>query len=150
MPRSRTRSLSSRHSLVLSQFGPGHHMKLRSPFLCLESGPTHGWKNFTALEPPEVRSPRPLPSTLLREDPGWVLFGYNFTAPMDVSAKLAALTSALGPYGHVRPGRAAETPGFAFYIRGADFHHFLQNRPPRGTTGPSGSYRSTDGGGPFP
>ena len=50
------RSLS-RHSLVLSQFGPGHHMKLRSPFLCLESGPTHGWKNFTALEPPEVRSP---------------------------------------------------------------------------------------------
>ena len=34
---------------------------------------------------------------------------------MDVSAKLAALTSALGPYGHVRPGRAAETPGFAFY-----------------------------------
>ena len=34
---------------------------------------------------------------------------------MDVLAKLAALTSALGPYGHVRPGRAAETPGFAFY-----------------------------------
>ena len=42
-------------------------------------------------------------------------FGYTFTALMDVSAKLAALTSALGPYGHVRPGRAAETPGFAFY-----------------------------------
>ena len=34
---------------------------------------------------------------------------------MDVSAKLAALTTAIGPYGHVRPGRAAETPGFAFY-----------------------------------
>ena len=59
------------HWLVLSQFGPGHHMKLRSPFLCLESGPAHGWENFTALEPPEVRSPRPLPSTLLREDSGF-------------------------------------------------------------------------------
>ena len=57
----------SRHSLVLSQLGTGHHMKLRTPFLCLESGPTHGWKNSTALQPPEVtrvdpRGPSPLRS----------------------------------------------------------------------------------------
>ena len=95
--------------------------------------------------PPGGRSQKGLlaPSQHAFEGRFWVLFGYNFTAPMGVSAKLAALTSALGPYGHVRPGRAAETPGFAFYIRGADFHHFLQNRPRRGTTDPRD--RSTDG-----
>ena len=64
-------SSRSRHSLVLSQFGPGHHMQLSIPILCRESGPAHGWNNITALEPPEVRSPRPLPSTLLREDSGF-------------------------------------------------------------------------------
>ena len=80
----------------------------------------------------------------------WVLFGYNFTAPMGVSAKLAALTSALGPYGHVRPGRAAETPGFAFY--GVQiFNTFFKIAPREGrqTFGIGGARRRpcpTDGG----
>ena len=77
-------------------------------------------KNRKRTEKKKTRAPALYilaPSQHAFEGRFWVLFGYNFTAPMDVSAKLAALTSALGPYGHVRPGRAAETetPGFAFY-----------------------------------
>ena len=85
-------------------------MKLRSPFLCLESGFCSDTISFL------IQFLNFLGSVRIQfEGRFWVLFGYNFTAPMDVSAKLAALTSALGPYGHVRPGMAAETPGFAFY-----------------------------------
>ena len=49
-----------------------------------------------------------------------------------------------GRAGQLKPRDSRST-----YIRGADFHHFLQNRPPRGTTYLT-SHEHAHGGRPFP